>query len=339
MLIHFKWLSKFKTHCSSLTSLTFNHVPLPPSPGDRDATHPPSPHVIYDEQPPSAPPSRSASMSEEPVTGDASVRAPTREKAGELQDPVPGRKSTSHQSLPQKSVSKRDPPASHGHGDKKSLLKVENGASHRGRSASPRKSASRYSEDHLETIPGPLKCDPKRRPRDRSSSPGRGEKQSSARAGSGQDPARNSRGRSSSPKKPPRTEGGRDQAGAPAGDSAPPAAGGVRTEPKQSQPGKSRTRSPEKKSKRTDEKSLPSKKATHVAGRGGPEGDKGKRAPSGETSERKLKPDAAEDDSGKEAADGARGSPGRRAPITPGPWKVPSASKASGSAGVAERRL
>lgn len=311
---------------------------LIPDHGDRDATHPPSPHVIYDEQPPSAPPSRSASMSEEPVTGDAPVRAPTREKAGELQDPVPGRKSTSHQSLPQKSVSKRDPPASHGHGDKKSLLKVENGASHRGRSASPRKSASRYAEDHLETIPGPLKCDPKRRPRDRSSSPGRGEKQSSARAGSGQDPARNSRGRSSSPKKPPRTEGGRDQAGAPARDSALPAAGGVRTEPKQSQPGKSRTRSPEKKSKRTDEKSLPSKRATHVAGRGGPEGDKGKRAPSGET-ERKLKPDAAEDDSGKEAADGARGSPGRRAPITPGPWKVPSASKASGSAGVAERRL
>ncbi|XP_054567486.1 membrane-associated guanylate kinase, WW and PDZ domain-containing protein 3 [Eptesicus fuscus] len=302
---------------------------LIPDHGDRDATHPPSPHVIYDEQPPSAPPSRSASTSEEPVTGDASVRAPTREKAGELQDAVPGRKSTSHQSLPQKSVSKRDPPAGHGHGDKKSLLKVENGASHRGRSA------SRYAEDHSETIPGPLKSDPKRRPRGRSSSPRRGEQQSNARAGSGQDPARNSRGRSSSPKKPPRTEGGGDQAG----ESAPPAAGGVRTEPKQSQPGKSRTRSPEKKSKRTDEKSLPSKKATHVAGRGGPEGDKGKRAPSGETSEKKLKPDAAEDDGGKEAADGARGSPGRRAPITPGPWKVPSASKASGSAGVAERRL
>lgn len=300
--------------------------------------------MIYDEQSPSAPPSRSASVFEEPhvlVPGDSSARAQTRDKAEELQDAAPGRKSTSHQPVLQKGVSKRDPPAGHGHGDKKNLLKVENGVSQRGRSASPKKSASRSAEDHLEMIPGPLKNDPKRRPRDRSSSPRRWESKSglsSARAGSGQDPARNSRGRSSSPKKQPRPEGSRDPAGARASDSAQPASDGVRTEAKQSQPGKPRTRSPEKKSKRTDEKFLPSRKTPHAASRGGSESEKGKRAPLGEASDKKLRPDTG-DDSGKEAADSARGSPGWRAPITPGPWKVPSASKASGSTGVAERRL
>ncbi|XP_006763203.1 PREDICTED: membrane-associated guanylate kinase, WW and PDZ domain-containing protein 3 [Myotis davidii] len=243
---------------------------LIPDHGDWDTTHPPSPHVIYDEQPPSAPPSRSASVFEEPhvpVTGDSTARAQTWDQAAELQDAAPGRKSASHQSLLQKNASKRDPPGSHGHSDKKNLLKVENGVSRRGRSASPKKPASRYAEDHLETIPGPLKSDPKRRARDRSSSPRRGESKSgpsSARAGSGQDPARSSRGRSSSPKKQPRAEGSRDPPG-------------------------------------------------------------GKRAPFGDASE-KLRPDPEADSS-------------RRAPITPGPWKVPSASKASGSTGAAERRL
>lgn len=33
------------------------------------------------------------------------------------------------------------------------------------------------------------------------------------------------------------------------------------------------------------------------------------------------------------------GSPARKTPITPGPWKVPSAHKATGTSGVAEKRL
>lgn len=283
--------------------------------------------MIYDEQPPSAPPSRSTSVFEEPhgpVTGDSTVRAQTRDQA-ELQDAAPGRKSASHQSLLQKNASKRDAPAGHGHGDKKNFLKVENGVSQQGRSASPKKPASRYAEDHLETIPGTLKSDPKRR--DRSSSPRRGESKSgpsSARAGPGQDPARSSRGRSSSPKKQPRAEGSRDPPGAPASDGAQPASNGVRQEAR-GPPGKTRARSPEKRSKRLDEKSLPSKKTPLVASRGASEGEKGKRAPFGDASE-KLRPDPEADSS-------------RRAPITPGPWKVPSANKASGSTGVAERRL
>lgn len=291
---------------------------LIPDHGDWDTTHPPSPHVIYDEQPPSAPSSRSTSMFEEPhvpVPGDSAARAQTRDQA-ELQDAAPGRKGASHQSLLQKNASKRDPPASHG--DKKNLLKVENGVSQRGRSASPKKSASRYAEDHLETLPGPLKSDPKRRPRDRSSSPGRGESKSGP-----------SRGRSSSPKKQPRAEGSRDRPGAP----AQPASDGVRHEAKQGPPGKARARSPEKSSKRLEEKSLPSRKTPLVASRGAPESEKGRRAPVGEASEKKPKPEP-EADSGKEAADGSR-----RAPITPGPWKVPSASKAAGPTAVAERRL
>lgn len=303
---------------------------LIPDHGDWDTTHPPSPHVIYDEQPPSAPPSRSASVFEEPhvpVTGDSTARAQTWDPAAELQDAAPGRKSASHQSLLQKNASKRDPPGSHGHGDKKNLLKVENGVSRRGRSASPKKPASRYAEDHLETIPGPLKSDPKRRPRDRSSSPRRGESKSgpsSARAGSGQDPPRSSRGRSSSPKKQPRAEGSRDPPGAPASEGAQPASEGVRQEAR-GPPGKTRARSPEKRGKRLDEKSLPSKKTPLAASRGASESEKGKRAPFGDASE-KPRPDPEADSS-------------RRAPITPGPWKVPSASKASGSTGVAERRL
>lgn len=33
------------------------------------------------------------------------------------------------------------------------------------------------------------------------------------------------------------------------------------------------------------------------------------------------------------------GSPAKKTPITPGPWKVPSASRATGTTGVAEKRL
>lgn len=33
------------------------------------------------------------------------------------------------------------------------------------------------------------------------------------------------------------------------------------------------------------------------------------------------------------------GSPAKKTPITPGPWKVPSASRTTGTTGVAEKRL
>ncbi|XP_036198572.1 membrane-associated guanylate kinase, WW and PDZ domain-containing protein 3 isoform X2 [Myotis myotis] len=286
---------------------------LIPDHGDWDPTHPPSPHVIYDEQPPSAPSSRSASTFEEPpvpVTGDSAARAQTRDQA-ELQDAAPGRKGAAHQPLLQKNASKRDPPASHGD---KNLLQVENGVSQRGRSASPRKSASRYAEDHLETLPGPLKSDPKRGPRDRSSSPGRGESKSGP-----------SRGRSSSPKKQPRAEGSGDRPGAPAQPQPASALDGAGREAKRGPPGKARARSPEKSSKRPEEKSLPSRKTPLVASQAAGS-ERGRRAPFGEASGKKPEPEPEADS-------------GRRAPITPGPWKVPSASKASGPTAVAERRL
>ncbi|CAK6439177.1 unnamed protein product [Pipistrellus nathusii] len=187
---------------------------LIPDHGDRDAAHPPSPRVIYDEQPPAGPPSRSASAAGEPATatatGASSVRAPPRETAGEAPDPAPGRKSASHQSLPQKGVSRREPPAGHGHGhghghgDRKHLLKVDSGAPRRGRSASPRKPAGRPAEDRADTGPGPPPGpgEPRRRPRDRSASPRAAE-------------SRGGRGRSSSPRKPPRTEGAAARDGGP----------------------------------------------------------------------------------------------------------------------------
>ncbi|KAM7054781.1 membrane-associated guanylate kinase, WW and PDZ domain-containing protein 3 isoform 1-T1 [Molossus nigricans] len=332
---------------------------LIPDHGDWDITYPSSSRVIYDEQS-SAPPSRPASTLEGPHVpgaGESFVRAQVCEEAEGFKDTVPGKKSTlsqsdlKHPSLPQKDVRKRDPPHSHGHSDKKNVSNVENGITQRGRSASPKKSTSRCAEERSEKVLSPLKNDPNRRPRDRSASP---------RKGSGQDRA-GSRGRSASPRKQQRTEGSQDQAsaearllesqraGARAGDSAEQTADGkeksgvIRKETKQTQSGKNRTRSPEKKSKRIDEKSLPSKKTSNATSR--------------VVSEKKLKPDPeervvpqTEDDRGseREAADThregggvrpERGSPARKAPITPGPWKVPSAGRATGTAGVAEKRL
>lgn len=334
--------------------------------------------MIYDEQSPLAPPSRSAFTFEEPpvpAAADSLTRAQRWEKAGGLRDAAPEKKSTFNQSdlklQPplQKNVSKRDPPTSHGHSDKKNLLKVENGVTQRDRSASPRKSASRYGEERSEKIPSPLKSDPKRRPRDRSPSPRKGEResgQSSARSAAGQDPARRGRGRSSSPKRPG-GNGERPGAGAQLPESEREKPGGAWRETQQSQPGKNRTASPEKQSKRTGDKLPPSTRASNVASRASE--SKGNRAPAGETSsskartgesvrtsERKLKPDPEErvlnktegDEKEREAADKGRGgsgprpepgSPARKTPITPGPWKVPSASKATGTTSVAEKRL
>ncbi|XP_061039648.1 membrane-associated guanylate kinase, WW and PDZ domain-containing protein 3 isoform X1 [Eubalaena glacialis] len=370
---------------------------LIPDHGDWNINNPSSSNVIYDEQSPFHPSSHSASIFEEsrvPVIEESLMRVQICEKAEELKDIVPEKKSTlnenqsdiKHQSLLHKNVNKRDPPNSHGHSDKKNLLKVENGVTPRGRSASPKKSASRYSEEHLEKIPSPLKNDPKRRPRDRSLSPRKGENKSSqisTRAASGQDHCRKSREQSSSPKKQQKTEGSKDQSnanqrvGGHASNNAEQMSDGkersgvIRKDANQSQPGKNRTRSPEKKSKRMDEKSLPSKKTNNTTSRAILENEKGKKATLVETSSSKDKTgenvkisekkpkqepeermvlNKIEDHKRKEleAADKNKesggfkpesGSPAKKTPITPGPWKVPSASRATGTTGVAEKRL
>ncbi|XP_014635491.1 PREDICTED: membrane-associated guanylate kinase, WW and PDZ domain-containing protein 3 isoform X3 [Ceratotherium simum simum] len=377
---------------------------LIPDHGDWDMNNPSSSNVIYDEQSPFPPSSHSASMCEEshvPVIEESLMRVQICEKAEELKDIVHDKKSTlnekqsdiKHQSLLQKNVNKRDPPNSHGHSDKKNLLKVETGVTQRGRSASPQKSASRHSEEHLEKIPSPLKNDPKRRPRDRSLSPRKGENKSGhvgPRVESGQDHSRHSRGQSSSPKQQQKTEGSKDQpnaeakllelesrkAGGRASDSAEQISGGkencgvIRKDMKQSQSGKNRTRSPEKKSKRMDEKSLPSKKTNNAASIVVSENEKGRRATLGDTSsskdkigesvkiseklkqepEERMVLNKTEDHKGKdlEVADKnresggfkpERGSPAKKTPITPGPWRVPSAHKATGMSGVAEKQL
>ncbi|XP_008572697.1 PREDICTED: LOW QUALITY PROTEIN: membrane-associated guanylate kinase, WW and PDZ domain-containing protein 3, partial [Galeopterus variegatus] len=201
---------------------------LIPDHGDWDINNPSSSNVIYDEQSPFPPSSHSAFIfgeSHVPVIEESLMRVQICEKAEELKDIVPEKKSTlnenqsevKEQSLLQKNVNKRDSPKSHGYSDKKNLLKVGSGVTQRGRSTSPQKSASRFSEEHLEKIPSPLKNDPKRRPRDRSLSPRKGENKSSQisnRAGSGQDHCRKSRGRSSSPKKQQKIEGSKDQSNA-----------------------------------------------------------------------------------------------------------------------------
>ncbi|KAI4590627.1 hypothetical protein MJG53_001676 [Ovis ammon polii x Ovis aries] len=370
---------------------------LIPDHGDWDINNPTSSNVIYDEQSPCHPSSHSASIFEEshvPVTEESLMKVQICEKAEELKDTVPEKKSTlnenqsdiKHKSLLHKNVNKRDPPNSHGHGDKKNLLKAGNGITPRGRSASPKKSANPYPEEHAEKIPSPLKNDPKRRPRDRSLSPRKGENKSSqlgVGTASGQDHCGKSRGRSSSPKKQQKTEGSKDQsnasrrAGGHASDNAEQISdakersGVFGRDANQSQPGKNRTRSPEKKSKRVDERSLPSKKTNNITSRAIPENEKGKKATSGHISsskdktgenvrisEKKLKqePDErmvlskTEDHKRKEleAADKSKesrgfkpesGSPARKTAITPGPWKVPSASRATGAPGVAEKRL
>nr|XP_058916456.1 membrane-associated guanylate kinase, WW and PDZ domain-containing protein 3 isoform X3 [Kogia breviceps] len=371
---------------------------LIPDRGDWNINNPSSSNVIYDEQSPFHPSSHSASIFEEsrvPVIEESLMRVQICEKAEELKDFVPEKKSTlnenqsdvKHQSLLlHKNVNKRDPPNSHGHSDKKNLFKVENGVTPRGRSASPKKSASRYSEEHLEKIPSPLKNDPKRRPRDRSLSPRKGENKSSqisTRAASGQDHCRKSRGQSSSPKKQQKTEGSKDQSnanqrvGGHATNNAEQMSDGkersgvIRKDTNQSQPGKNRTRSPEKKSKRMDEKSLASKKTNNTTGRAISENEKGKKAILVETSsskdkigenvkisekkpkqepEERMVLNKIEDHKRKEleAADKNKesggfkpesGSPAKKTTITPGPWKVPSASRATGTTGVAEKRL
>ncbi|XP_064444678.1 membrane-associated guanylate kinase, WW and PDZ domain-containing protein 3 isoform X2 [Mirounga angustirostris] len=372
---------------------------LIPDHGDWDVNNPSSSNVIYDEQPPFPPSSHPASVFEEspvPVIEGSLMRGQTCEKTEELKDGVPEKKSTLNEnpsdkkqpSFLQKNVNKRDPPSSHGQSDRKNLFRVENGVTQRGRSASPRKPASRHAEGRSDRLPSPLPTDPKRRPRERSLSPRRGDSkgQMGTRAGSGQDGCERSRGRSSSPKKQQKTEGskgrssesesqrggGRARDGAEQISEGREESGVVQKDTKQSQSGKNRTRSPEKQSKRMAEKSLPSKKTSSAAAsRVLPDREKGKKAALGETSaskekpgdnarlsDKKLKQDPEERmvlnktqaPRGKEqeAADRTResggfqpesASPVKKTPITPGPWKVPSANKAAGPSGVAEKRL
>ncbi|XP_058158998.1 membrane-associated guanylate kinase, WW and PDZ domain-containing protein 3 isoform X2 [Dasypus novemcinctus] len=371
---------------------------LIPDHGDWDISNPSSSNVIYDEQsPPSPPYAHSASifeMSHVPVTEEPLMSVQICEKE-ELKVIVPEKKSTlnEYQSLlAQKNVNKRDPPTSHGHSEKKNLLKVETGVKQSGTSASPQKPASQRSEEHQEEIPSLLKKDPKRRPRERSPSPRKGENEScqvSTREGSGQDHCRKSRGRSSSPKKLQKIEGCKDQPNAKAkllesesrragrrpGDSGEQTLGGkekpraIGKDRKQSQPGKNRTTSPEEKTKGMDEKSLLSKKANNTTNRAVSENEKGKKATIGEISstkdktgenvkisEKKLMQEPEErtissktDDHREkelETADkrqesgGVRpagSSPVKKTPITPGPWKVPRANKATGTSGMAQK--
>ncbi|XP_006895766.1 PREDICTED: membrane-associated guanylate kinase, WW and PDZ domain-containing protein 3 isoform X1 [Elephantulus edwardii] len=367
---------------------------LIPDHGDWDLTNPSSSNVIYDEQSPFPPSSHSASIFEEspvPVIEEPLMRVQIREKAEELKDIMPEKKSTlnenqfeiKHQSLAPKNVNKKDPANSHGSSEKKNLLKVENGVTRRGRSASPKKSASRYSEEHVEKMPGTLKNDPKRRPRERSLSPRKGENRSQqSRAGSGQDQCGRKQQRRAGSKDQLAAEtkplaGERRHAEGRASDHAEqnqewqekPSV--IRKDAKPSQPGKHRTRSPEKKGKRLGEKPLASRKATSpdTTGRVVTEKEKGRKATLGEISSskdpiggnvklsEKLKQEPEdrmllskiEDHKGKEpeAADKTRdgaelkpesGSPAKKAPITPGPWKVPRANKVTGT-GVPEKRL
>ncbi|EAW56562.1 membrane-associated guanylate kinase, WW and PDZ domain-containing protein 3 isoform 1 [Homo sapiens] len=376
---------------------------LIPDHGDWDINNPSSSNVIYDEQSPLPPSSHFASIFEEshvPVI-EESLRVQICEKAEELKDIVPEKKSTlnenqpeiKHQSLLQKNVSKRDPPSSHGHSNKKNLLKVENGVTRRGRSVSPKKPASQHSEEHLDKIPSPLKNNPKRRPRDQSLSPSKGENKScqvSTRAGSGQDQCRKSRGRSASPKKQQKIEGSKAPSNAEAkllegksrriagytGSNAEQIPDGkeksdvIRKDAKQNQLEKSRTRSPEKKIKRMVEKSLPSKMTNKTTSKEVSENEKGKKVTTGETSssndkigenvqlsekrlkqepEEKVVSNKTEDHKGKEleAADKNKetgrfkpesSSPVKKTLITPGPWKVPSGNKVTGTIGMAEKR-
>lgn len=324
-----------------------------------------------------------------PVTEDSLITVQTCEKAEELKDTVQEKKSTLNGSQPemkyqsvQKNVSNKDPSRSHGHGDK-NLLKGENGVTRRGRSASPKKSVNRHSEEHLEKIPRPLRSDPKGKSRDRSLSPRKGENkgQLTIKAGSGQDPYRKDRGRSSSPRKQQKiggnslshTEGKSSEAGnrRAAGLSSDSTeqlpegrekSGVSRKDLKHSQLGKNRTRSPEKRSSKVDEASLAPKKTSTAASRAVSEKEKGKKPSTGETSRDKtgesvqisakqLKQEAEEKmalskasevtDRGKERAGGApeSSSPGKKAPITPGPWRVPRSNKVTGTAGIADKQL
>ncbi|XP_017201451.2 membrane-associated guanylate kinase, WW and PDZ domain-containing protein 3 isoform X1 [Oryctolagus cuniculus] len=330
---------------------------LIPDHGDWDINNPSSSNVIYDEQSPFSPSSHSASVFEEsqmPVTEECLKRVQIGRKAEEFKDAAPEKKGTSdenqsetkHQSL-QTNVNKRDQPNCHGHSDKKNLLKIENGVPPRGRSTSPKKSTNPHSEEHLEKSAGPRKNDPPRRPRDRSLSPRKGENRSSqlrTRTGPGQEPCP-----PSSPRKQQKAEGSQDQPHAEAefpegaAEHGPAGRGkaGVVRKDASARPGKSRARSPEKRCKRVDEKALPSKK-TNTTSRALPEDGKGKTArreasssqdQTAESAHVSEKPPRQEPASHRgrdlEAADGrsASGSPVKKPPITPGPWKVPSANK------------
>ncbi|XP_060248927.1 membrane-associated guanylate kinase, WW and PDZ domain-containing protein 3 isoform X1 [Meriones unguiculatus] len=373
---------------------------LIPDHGGWDINSPSSSNVIYDEQPPPLPSSHSASTFEEchvPVTEGSLIRVQLCEKAEELKDTGQEKKSTltgsqpevKYQSVLQKNVSKKGPPSSYGRGEK-NLLKGENGVARRGRSASPKESASRHSEEHVEKISRPLKSDPKGKSRERSLSPKKGGNrgQLAIEAGSGQDPCRKGRGRSSSPRKQQKMAGnslsntesklsevGSRRAVGHCNDSTEQLPDGkeksgvIRKNLKQSQLGKNRTRSPEKKGNKTDEMSLASKKTSNTASTVVSEKEKGKMATTGETSrdktgenvqisaktlkqepEEKVALSKAEDHKGKEpeAADRVKEragttpestSPVKKAPITPGPWRVPRANKVAGTTGTADKQL
>ncbi|XP_075415654.1 membrane-associated guanylate kinase, WW and PDZ domain-containing protein 3 isoform X2 [Tenrec ecaudatus] len=353
---------------------------LIPDHGDWDIHNPLSSTVIYDEQSPLPPSSHSASIFEEshtPVIEEPFMRVQICEKAEAPKAGGPEKQSTLHEKQ-QKTITKKEPPSSQGHGEEKTLGSVDCGLGQRGRSASPKKPASRYSEGHRET-PGPLKSDPKSRPCDRSVSPRKGETrgcQVNRKAGPGQDyRGRRSRERSSSPRKQRKGDGGKSPvqaaAAVPKGERASNNAeqvqdskeklGGLRKDTKQSQAGRHRAGSPEQKSTRTEQTSFPPRKTPGPVSGEAPGKEKGgKAASSGELSspqekgrgsastlDRKLKQDPEERETvskvdaprgtGLEVADKSS-SPGKKAPIMPGPWKVPGPNKVTGT-GVAEKRL
>ncbi|XP_042548234.1 membrane-associated guanylate kinase, WW and PDZ domain-containing protein 3 [Dipodomys spectabilis] len=322
---------------------------LIPDHGDGDTSSPPSLSVIYEEQPPCPSPPHTA-----PARGEA-----------ELKDDGPEKRSTSHEHQPelthqpplQKTVNRRGPH----HGDKKYLLKVEDGGMPRGRSASPKKSANQHPEEHLGKSPSPQKDGLKGRPRDGSLSPRKGESkgQVGARAASGQGHGhgRKSRARSSSPKKPHDLEGAGTKSldAGRAGDraeqlsAAREKAGASRKDLKPSPLGTNRARSPESKSKRMEAKSA--KKTLSTASGAEPEEGSEGQAASRERSSSREKPGGSlqtleertalsqDTQRGREAAVADQGQEGtRKMPITPGPWKVPGANRATGAAGVAEKR-
>uniref|UniRef100_A0A4X2KKL7 Membrane-associated guanylate kinase, WW and PDZ domain-containing protein 3 n=1 Tax=Vombatus ursinus TaxID=29139 RepID=A0A4X2KKL7_VOMUR len=371
---------------------------LIPDHGDWDIFNPSSSSIIYDEQSPYFPSSHSASIfeiSHVPESEEALMRVQICEKAEELKDTLPVKKSPvdensseiKHQSSVQKNVNKKVLPSSQGHSEKKNLQEVVYDAvARRGRSVSPKKSVNRPSVEHGEKIASPSKGDPKRRPKDRSLSPRKRENknvQVGTNDSSRRDNSRKPRGRSASPQKQPKMEVIRDQInsnakvqegqGRRAGENMEEQnekekPGVSRKDPKQNQSGNNETHSPEKKSQKMDEKSLPSKRASEPGSKVVTDHEKGKKGNSGETSCSKPKPgpsskmskkplklepeetvirnkagDHKEKDPEKverrKESDGLKPgstSPVKKAPITPGPWKVPSASRVPG---VTEKRL
>uniref|UniRef100_G3W9T2 Membrane-associated guanylate kinase, WW and PDZ domain-containing protein 3 n=1 Tax=Sarcophilus harrisii TaxID=9305 RepID=G3W9T2_SARHA len=371
---------------------------LIPDHGDWDIFNPSSSSVIYDEQSPYLPSLYSTSIfeiSHVPVSEEALMRIQICEKVEELKDTLPVKKSPTnennseikHQSSVQKNVNKKVQPSSQGHGEKRIHQEVENDVARRGRSVSPKKTVNRPSGDHGEKIASPLKGDPKRRPKDRSLSPKKRENknlQVGTNEGSGKDKSKKPRGRSVSPQKQPKMEVLRDklstEAGLQEGEEKRPSENTEMTknekekltiskrDPKQNQSGKNEASSLEKKSQKTDEKSLPSKRANEPGSKVVAENEKGKKANSGEISCSKSKTgpsskmskkppklESEETDIRNKAGEQKEKdpekverkkdslglkpgsiSPVKKIPITPGPWKVPSANRVLG---VAEKRL